>query len=65
MNHRVSGKVSLVSSALFHHALERMNFHMLEGYGVTLSEIGAKNGKVVTSIFTDLQKDAILGPCLK
>jgi len=50
---------------LFPQAVERKDFLMLEGYGVTLSEIGAKNGKVVTSIFTDLQKDAILGSCLK
>ena len=65
MQRRVHRKVSFGSSALFPQAVERKDFLMLEGYVVTLSEIGAKNGKVVTSIFTDLQKDAILGSCLK
>jgi hypothetical protein len=32
---------------LFPQALERKKFLMLEGYGVTLSEIGVKNGKVM------------------
>ena len=51
--HRIAHrKVSFGSSALFPQAVERKNFLMLEGYGVTLSEIGVKNGKVMTIIAT-------------
>ena len=50
--HRIAHrKVSFGSSALFPQAVERKNFLMLEGYVVTLSEIGAKNEKVVTIYF--------------
>jgi len=33
---------------LFPQAVERKGFLMLEGYGFTLSEIGANNGKKMT-----------------
>ena len=29
---------------------------MLEGYGVTLSEIGAKNGKVMTNLLKETSR---------
>ena len=50
MHRIVRRRDEIGSSALFPQAVERKDFLMLEGYGVNLSEIGAKNGKVMALI---------------